>query len=50
MVHTAPHDYENHYVKQQYLPTDLLGTTYYTPGPNKTEQAAADYWKKIKGE
>ena len=43
-----PHDYENHYVKQQYLPTDLLGTTYYTPGPNKTEQAAAEYWKKIK--
>ena len=43
-----PHDFENHYVKQQYLPSDLLGTTYYTPGPNKTEQAAAEYWKKIK--
>ena len=44
-----PHDYENHYVKQQYLPSDLLGTTYYSPGTNKTEQAAAEYWKKIKG-
>ena len=44
-----PHDYENHYVAQQYLPSDLLGTTFYTPGPNKTEQAAAEYWKKIKG-
>ena len=43
-----PHDYENHYAEQQYLPSDLLGTTYYTPGPNKTEQAAAEYWKKIK--
>ena len=43
-----PHDYENHYVEQQYLPSDLLGTIYYTPGPNKTEQAAAEYWKKIK--
>jgi len=43
-----PHDFENHYVKQQYLPTNLVGTTYYTPGPNKTEQAAAEYWKKIK--
>ena len=43
-----PHDFENHYVKQQYLPSDLLGTTYYTPGANKTEQAAAEYWKKIK--
>ena len=44
-----PHDYENHYVAQQYLPTDLLGTVFYHPGPNKTEQAAAEYWKKIKG-
>ncbi len=44
-----PHDFENHYVKQQYLPNDLLGTTFYTPGPNKNEQAAAEYWKKIKG-
>ena len=43
-----PHDYENHYVAQQYLPTDLLGTKFYVPGPNKTEQAAAEYWKKIK--
>ena len=43
-----PHDYENHYVAQQYLPTDLLGTHFYVPGPNKTEQAAAEYWKKIK--
>ena len=43
-----PHDYENHYVPQQYLPNDLLGTRFYEPGPNKTEQAAAEYWKKIK--
>lgn len=45
-----PHDYENHYVEQQYLPDDLLGRQYYTPGPNKTEQAAATYWNAIKGE
>lgn len=45
-----PHDYENHYVAQQYLPEDLLGTVFYRPGSNKTEQAAAEYWKKIKGE
>lgn len=44
-----PHDFPNHYVKQQYLPNDLLGSTFYTPGPNKNEQAAAEYWKKIKG-
>ena len=44
-----PHDFENHYVSQEYLPDDLRGTSYYTPGPNKTEQAAAEYWKRIKG-
>ena len=43
-----PHDYENHYVQQQYLPKDLSGARFYTPAPNKTEQAAAEYWKKIK--
>ena len=43
-----PHDYEDHYVKQQYLPDDLIGTTFYQPGSNKTEQAAAEYWKRIK--
>ena len=45
-----PHDYPNHYVKQEYLPNDLKGSVFYTPAPNKTEQAAAEYWKKIKGE
>ena len=44
-----PHDFENHYVKQQYLPDDLLGSVFYRPGENKNEQAAAEYWKKIKG-
>ncbi len=43
-----PHAYENHWVDQQYLPDDLVDRTYYTPAPNKTEQAAAAYWKEIK--
>ena len=42
-----PHDYPNHYVKQEYLPTDLRGKQYYKPGENKTEDAAAQYAKKI---
>ena len=33
-----PHDYPNHWVRQQYLPDDLVGTKYYEYGPNKTEQ------------
>jgi len=44
-----PHSYPNHYVQQQYLPDDLLGSVFYRPGENKNEQAAAEYWKKIKG-
>lgn len=44
-----PHDYPNHYVKQQYLPNDIKEKTYYKFGENKTEKAAEEYWKKIKG-
>lgn len=44
------HAYPHHWVRQQYLPDELAGTTYYTYGDNKTEQAARAYWEKIKGE
>ena len=44
-----PHSYPNHWVEQQYLPDALLGKTYYRYGDNKNEQAAAQYWEKIKG-
>lgn len=43
-----PHDYENHYVPQQYLPDAIKNRKYYTYGDNKTEQAAKQYWDKIK--
>ncbi len=44
-----PHDYPNHYVKQQYLPDGIKNACYYEFGNNKNEQAAKDYWDKIKG-
>ena len=44
-----PHDFPNHWVKQQYLPDALVGTKYYEYGENKVEQAARAYWEKIKG-
>ncbi len=44
-----PHDYPNHYVEQQYLPDELVGRVYYQYGSNKNEQAAKQYWEKIKG-
>ena len=43
-----PHDFPGHWVKQQYLPDALKGTTYYEFGDNKTEQAAKRYWEEIK--
>lgn len=45
-----PHEYPNHYVKQQYLPDIVKNKKYYKFGDNKTEQAYKEYWKKIKGE
>lgn len=43
-----PHDYPNHYVKQQYLPDNIKDKQYYIYGENKTEQMAKEYWDKIK--
>ena len=43
-----PHSYPGHWVQQQYLPDDLVGTTYYEYGPNKLEQSAKAYWEVIK--
>jgi len=42
-----PHDYPNHYVKQQYLPSDLKDRKYYNYADNKNEQAAKAYAEKI---
>lgn len=43
-----PHDYPNHYVKQQYLPDDLKNRKYYKYGDNKMEKTNQEYWKNIK--
>lgn len=43
-----PHDYPGHWVRQQYLPDELKGKTYYHYGDNKTEQAAKRYWDEVK--
>ena len=32
-----PHDYENHYVKQEYMPKELTGRKYYEEQNNKYE-------------
>lgn len=50
LTYQFPHDYPNHWVKQQYLPDALKNRRYYEYGPNKNEQAAKMYWQKIKNE
>ncbi len=42
-----PHDYPNHYVRQQYLPDALKNRVYYNFGNNKQELAALAYRRKI---
>ena len=42
------HDYQNHYVKQQYLPDGLTGEVFYEPSENGYEQQIRAYYKKIK--
>lgn len=39
---------KHHYIPQQFLPDSLVGTTYYTYGDNKIEQATKSYWDKVK--
>ena len=43
-----PHSYPDHYVRQQYLPDDIKDRRYYNWGSNKLEDAARQYWEKIK--
>lgn len=42
------HEYENHWVDQQYLPDAIKNRRYYEFGDNKNERAATEYWARIK--
>lgn len=42
-----PHVFKNHYVTQQYLPDELVGSIYYEFAENKNEQAAKAYRQKL---
>lgn len=43
-----PHSYPNYWVKQQYLPDNLVGRRYYTPRKNKFETEMYNFNQKIK--
>lgn len=44
------HDFENHYVKQQYLPDELVGRQFYHPSDNGYEKQIKVHMNYIKGE
>ncbi|MCR5325104.1 MAG: replication-associated recombination protein A [Lachnospiraceae bacterium] len=44
------HDYKNHYCKQQYLPDELVGTTFYELSDIGYEAKLKEYMEKIKRE
>ena len=43
-----PHNYPNYWVKQQYLPDNLVGRKYYNPRKNKYETELYNFNQKIK--
>jgi putative ATPase len=44
------HDYPNHYVKQQYLPDELVGHKFYYPSGNGYEKRMDEYMRWLKGD
>ncbi len=44
------HDYENHFVKQEYLPEELKNSRFWNPQPNPSEAKMAEWMKKLWGE
>lgn len=40
------HDYKNNFVAEEFLPDEIAGTTFYTPGKNPREVTLSDFLKK----
>lgn len=45
-----PHDHPNHYASQQYLPDEIVGTSFWQPALNEHEQRLVNNLKMAKGE
>ncbi len=48
VAYQYPHDFPNHYVKQQYLPDPIKDVAYYKPQENKFENGLKKYWEEVK--
>ena len=47
LTYKYPHDYENHYVDQQYLPDELVGRRFYEMSDNGYEKGMKAWLKRI---
>lgn len=47
-LYKYPHDYKNHWVKQQYLPDKIKNNIYYVPCNNKYEMSLFNFNKEMK--
>lgn len=47
VTYRYPHDYENHYVEQQYLPDELKGRRFYIPSDNGYERGIRMWLERI---
>lgn len=43
-----PHNFDNHYVEQEYLPKEVQNIEFYTPANNPKEQTILQYMKNLK--
>lgn len=41
------HDYSNNFISQEYLPKELINTSFYIPGQNPKEKTLRDYLKNL---
>jgi len=41
------HDYSNNFISQEYLPKELINTSFYIPGHNPKEKTLRDYLKNL---
>ena len=47
LTYKYPHNYENHYVDQQYLPDELVGRRFYEMSDNGYEKGMKAWLKRI---
>ena len=40
------HDYENNFIAEEFMPTEVARTSFYRPGNNQRENAIKDFLKK----